>query len=147
MDPVSMASTAVAMLAPWLMKASEAAASEIGKKSLKAGDKLLRLLWSRWKGKPEEQRLVEATSGEETAKANLQSALAVELASDNDFAEHVKAILSQETGPELSIDQDVEDAEELTGAEISKILRGKITIVQSAKGVKKVTGARGDLFG
>ncbi|MCQ0987163.1 hypothetical protein [Jiella marina] len=141
MDLVSIASAAVIALTPFLTKVGESAGEEVGKKTLAVGEKLLELLYRRWQGKPEaEDRLANLATGEESAKADLQSALAVEMATDAKFAELVKAILENDDAPELNIDQDIVDGEELTGARIREVLRGRINVRQKAENVKTVTG-------
>jgi len=52
MDPVTLATAAVAALSPYLAKAGEAFAKEAGKEGVSIGEAILKSLWGRWRGNP-----------------------------------------------------------------------------------------------
>jgi hypothetical protein len=142
MDPVSLATGAVAALTPYLVKSGEAVAGELGKKALTAGESILKALWSRWRDKPQSQeRLTNFVKNPDAGREGLTMALVAEVATDKTFAEALDRLLKGDP-PELFISQVFKDATEVTGAEVQEMIRGHLTVTQEIDKAAKVTGLK-----
>lgn len=147
MDPVSVAAAAMTVLSHYLFKAGEATASELAKQGLGKAEALLQSLWCRWKGLPEkEARLEDFVAGRTGAKSTLESALAVEISTDPAFAAELRKMF--EGGPpEVFVKQHAKSSENVTAADIRKILRGRVRVEQILEDVKSGTAFKADEFG
>jgi hypothetical protein len=147
MDPISLATTVVAALAPYAVKGGEAVAAELGKKTVAGGAQVLKALWTRWRGNPDrEARLKAFVEGAGGGSEELQLAIVAELASHPDFADTLSGLLANEV-PKANIEQIAEDVENMTGVEVADMIRGDMTIKQDARRVKNLTGLRVGTFG
>jgi hypothetical protein len=147
MDPISLATSVMAALAPYAVKGGEAVAAELGKKTVAGGAKVLKALWTRWRGDPDrEARLKAFVEGAEGGSEELKLAILADLTSHPTFADTLSGLLANEI-PKTSIEQIAEDVENMTGAEVAEMIRGNITIKQNVKQVKSLTGLRVGTFG
>jgi hypothetical protein len=147
MDPVTIATGTVAALAPFLTRVGEGVAEELGKQALVRGEVILQTLWSRWRGKPEaEARLAKMVANPEGGRDELVAALAVEVASDPNFASALNGLLTA-SSPEIVVRQAVGKAAEATGADMSEMQGGRALIEQILQEGAKATGFKADFVG
>lgn len=140
MDPIILATAAMAILKPLVKKGAEAAAGEIGKDGVNAGKRLLDALRARWQGDPIAEAKLEALSAEEPTSAD-EDALAADLNGDQVLAGQVDNIIKTEL-PKLYVELTAADAGTMTGAEIGTMLRGELTVKMRAGKVGKMYGAK-----
>jgi len=94
MDPISLASAAVAVLSPYLVKASEGAAEKIGEESVEAGRKLFGWLRARLGGRGQEAlNDLASKPGSDDNQADLRKQLAKALAADPALIAELRALL------------------------------------------------------
>jgi hypothetical protein len=147
MDPATLATAAVTALTPYLAKAGEQFAKEAGKQGFAIGEAILKALWGRWRGKQEaETRLDRFIQDPEAGREGLTMALVAEVASDKTFAEALQTLL-QGGSPAVFVDQTAGDVKELTGAEINEMIRGRLTVHQNVEKGDKITGAKIEKLG
>jgi hypothetical protein len=97
MDPISLAATAVAALAPYLAKASEKFAEETGKAVADKIGALYQVLKTRFEDKPAAKETLtdlEANPSDEDSKAALRRQLTKQMTSDPAFAEDLRKLLN-----------------------------------------------------
>lgn len=142
MDPVAIATAAIAALAPYLVKAGEAVATELGKRGLTKGEAILRALWSRWGGRPDaKERLASYVADPATGREELTATLAGDIAADPSFASALDTLLKGGP-PEVFVRQTIGEADEVIGAEIEEMLRGRLEVEQKVRKAGTVTGAK-----
>lgn len=147
MDPVTLATAAVATLTPYLAKASEEFAKEAGKKGFATAEALLKALWGRWRGNSQAaSRLQQFVTNPDVGRESFTLALVAEVASDKPFADALQALLNG-APPEVFVDQTAKNVRDLTGAEIKEIVRGHVTINQDVEKADNVIGAKIDRLG
>ena len=94
MDPVSLASAAVAVLSPYLVKAGEGAAEKIGEESVEAGAKLFGWLRAKLGGRGREAlNDLASKPGSDDNQADLRKQLAKALESDPTLIAELRALL------------------------------------------------------
>lgn len=147
MDPITVASAVMAALSPYLVKAGETIAGEVGKGALSKGAALFKVLYARWSGdETAKQRL--ALAGESPEKrGQLESAVAMELARDPAFAESVQKLLADGSKPEVFVELEVGKDSDVLGASIDDLRRGLVNIVIKAGDHSKVKGFEGKTVG
>lgn len=150
MDPVSLATAAIAALSPYLVKAGEGIAQEIGKQALAKAEAILKGLWSRWRDKPDaEKRLAAYVEDSSKGKEAMTAALAVEIAGDPEFARMLEALLAGSAQPEVFIKQVAEKdgtliGVDVVGTDVRDLLHGKWIIDQTLNGSGTATGLKID---
>lgn len=146
MEPLALASSAVALLLPYLAKGAEAAAGELGKRGVGVGEKIFVALRARWTGKPEAENLNALKDNPDAARAPVIEALEREIKGDTSFADALAALVNQ-AAPEFVIEMNINQAETLVGAKIGKASRGKLSAKISGGKVSSATGFEIDEFG
>lgn len=148
MDPISLASAAMAVLSPYLIKAGEHAAEAIGEKAVDKAGAILTGVWARWRGKPDaEKHLLAYVKDPSTGRDAMTAALAVEVAGDPEFARLLGDLLDEKERPEIFIEQLAEKNGNLIGAQIRELYRGRLTITQTLKEGGTAVGLVSDSVG
>jgi len=94
MEPIALASAAVAALAPYLAKAGESAAKKVGEEAVAAGGRLLGWMRERLGGRAREALAdLEAKPESEDNQADLRKQLAKALEADSALAAELRAML------------------------------------------------------
>ncbi len=147
MDPVSIATAVMAVLGPYLTKAGEAVAEELGKQGLVKGEALLKALWSRFTGKPKTEEVLAAyTADPVKGRDALLGTLVAELVQDPGFAERLDGVLHSDQ-PDVYIKQFAGGAADITGAKIRELRSGHLKVVQEVDDGGKAVGIEVDSFG
>ena len=152
MDPVTLATAAVEALIPYfgkgLVTGGQAVAEELGKKSSEIGESILKVLWARWKNKPQAQdKLAKFASAPTDARDPLTMEVVADVASDKHFAESLERLLQKHDSPDVFVRITARNAEEITGAKIREMLRGKLTADIDVGEARKITGFEIDKVG
>lgn len=111
MDPISLASAAVATLAPYLAKAGEGAAKKIGEQAVDSAGKLLGWMRAKLGGRAQEALDdLAAKPDSEDNQADLRKQLAKALEADPALAAELRALLPADALAEGSMTQNVSGA-------------------------------------
>lgn len=147
MDPISLASAAVGLLAPFVAKGAEKMADKLGEAGAQALTGLLARLRARWAGDAEAAGTLSAFEAKpERHAATLQEVLAERLQADPAFAQELASAL-QATGPVLHLHQEVGQAEQVTGLRAEHVGQGRIDLTQLVTKAGSVLGADIKTFG
>jgi hypothetical protein len=146
MDPVTIATGVVAILAPYLKEGGEAMVRTAGEVGLQKARQLLDLLKRRWSEDPEAAKTLERfEKNPEGYQAPLQDLLNERLAADPELT----GILNEqvrEIAPRLNVNIDVDEAGNVTGIDAGEIRRAVVDVVIRARKVERdVTGVRADV--
>jgi tetratricopeptide (TPR) repeat protein len=111
MDPVTLATAAVAVLAPYLAKAGEGAAKKLGEEAVDAGGKLLFWLRGKLGGRAQEALDdLKKEPGSEDNQADVRKQLKKALEADPALAAELQAMLPREATDAGAMTQDVSGA-------------------------------------
>jgi hypothetical protein len=142
MSVTVLAASAVALLAPYVTKIGEGAAGELGKQALQKGEALLSALWARWNGNPgATSMLSKFIENPDAGRANLQSELAMDLNGDPKFRESLQALINGGS-PEAFQSQVVRNARYVSGPEIVRLVKGRVTQMQDVQDADTVIGPK-----
>lgn len=142
MSVTALAASVVAVLTPYIVKGAESVAGELGKKALGKGEALLSSLWARWKGKPDAETILSKfVDDPEVGKANFQTELALDLATDEAFREAVQSVVNG-SSPQAFQQQIVRNAAVVTGPEILRLVKGAATQIQDVQSAALVEGPK-----
>ena len=118
MDPVTLASAAVALLSPYLAKIGEGAAKKIGEDTVETGGKLLGWMRAKLGGRAKEALDdLAAKPGSEDNQADLRKQLVKALEADPALATELRAMLPADAAGTDSMSQNVSGA----GAKASQV--------------------------
>lgn len=154
-DPVTLATTALAVLSPHietlkplLAKILEGSAGEIGKTAVSKAEALFESLAARWRGQPTLKKGLERyVEDPVTLHERMRSLLETEFEGDEVFRRQVAELLAGQLAPELFIHQTITHADEAIGAEIGTATEGRIEVHQEGYDVGKAVAAKIDQFG
>lgn len=147
MDPVSIATAVMAVLGPYLTKAGEAVAEELGKQTLVKGEALLKTLWSRFTGKSKAEGVLAAYAADPVkGRDALFGTLVAELVQDPGFVEQLDGVLHSDQ-PDVYIKQFAGEDADITGAKIRELLSGHLKVVQEVRDGARAVGIEVDSFG
>jgi len=143
----ALAASVIAMITPYLVKGGEAFASEAGKAAFKTVSDLMGRLKTWWKGDP----VAEATAGAIAADPQLNGKrlggmLDDAFVADPRFAEDVRSLLKA-VGPEITVIQNIKIANGLTGADVGRMVSGRVAVTQTMDEATNTTGFRSDVVG
>lgn len=147
MDPISIATAVIAALSPYLVKAGEEVAGELGKKALSRGEAILMALWKRWEKKPAMKARLASYQADPAANRDaLLVTLSNEIENEPEFASMLDGLLH--TGqPEAYVQQIAQKGGELTGARIREMLSGSVNVHQTLIDGGKAVGIEVERFG
>jgi hypothetical protein len=147
MDPTAIATAVIAALSPYLVKAGEEVAGDLGKNALAKGEAILMALWKRWEKKPAMQARLASYQADPAANRNaLLVTLSNEIENEPDFASTLDGLLHTEQA-EAYIRQVAQKGGELTGAKIREMLSGSINVHQTLADGGKAVGIEVERFG
>ena len=143
MDPITVATTAVSLLSPYLLKGAEEFAKELGKEvAQKVGD-VYKYLKNTFTGDSEESQVLSLFEKKpEKYGTNLADVLEERAKSDKDFAAGLEKHLSS-VGPVIKVVQSLKDVEKVAGADV-KNARGTYDIQQQVEKGKDITGFKAE---
>lgn len=147
MDPTAIATAVLGALGPYLVKAGEEAAGELGKKALAKGEAILMALWTRWQNKPAMTARLASYQADPVANRDaLLVTLSNEIENEPDFASTLDGLLHTEE-PEAYVQQVARKGGELTGAKIRELLSGSVNVHQTLVDGGKAIGIEIERFG
>lgn len=143
----ALAASVIAMITPYLVKGGEAFASEVGKAAFNTVSDLMGRLKMWWNSDP----VAEATAGAIAQDPQLNGKrlggmLDDAFAADPSFAEDVRSLLKA-VGPDVTVIQNMKIANGVTGADVGRMVGGRIAVSQTMDEATNTTGFRSDVVG
>lgn len=141
MDPISLSSAVVAVLAPFLSKGAEEFTKAAGKSAGEAVSAMLGKLKSRWLGDAEAKGTLDAFEQKpERHRATLNEVLAERLASDGELKQSLTGMLDS-LGPQLQVIQKMDRGTDVTGVKAAELNAGRVEVSQTIKQGERIVGA------
>jgi hypothetical protein len=147
MDPATITTAVIAVLAPYAKKGAEAILHAAGDVGLAQTKKLLNTLKQRWAGDKEASEvLTNFEKKPERYQAALEDVLQEKVEQDPDLAAELDKQVN-EMGPVLTVVQDMDEGEGVTGIKAKTIRSGKAGVEQRIKKGKNIVGQEYDTIG
>lgn len=142
MDPVTIATAVLGILAPFAKKGAEEFIRTAGELGYERAKRLFATLKDRWAGDEEATAvLTQFENKPERYEGVLEDVLKEKLQADAGLSAELDQQL-RELGPQLQIIQRMNTGEAVTGAEIGEVREGRIGVEQDIKEGKGVIGAK-----
>ena len=142
MDPVSLATNVVAVLAPYAAVGAQEFARNIGKEAYEKAKGMLATLRAKWAGDEEAtEALTRFEEKPERYAPVLEDVLKEKLTEDKELAAVLSTLLS-EMGPSLEVVQRMEEGRRVMGLEAEEMAEGRARVRQDIGTGEDVTGAR-----
>lgn len=144
---ISLAATAISIVAPYIVKGAESFASEVGKELAGSVGALCTRLSRWWQHEPVAEAAVSQISKDPAKYGKLlETLLADDLARDSNFAAEVTRLVD-DIGPQIHVVQRIVIANGVTGADIGTLARGKVVVEQQIGEATDVTGVKATRVG
>lgn len=142
MDLTAIAAGALSVLIPYAKKGAEEFARIAGEAAYNKAKKLLEFLEARWGGDKEAAENLERFQQKpERYQPVLEDILNEKLAQDADLAAELKQLL-EDLGPDIQVIQKMKTAKHVTGVDADQMSEGKARVQQDIEDAERVTGAR-----
>lgn len=142
MDPATIATAVLAILAPYAKKSAQEFIRTAGEVGYERAKRLLATLKERWTGDEEASAvLTQFEKKPERYEGVLQDVLKEKLQTDTTLSADLDQQI-RELGPKLQVIQRMNVGENVTGADIEEARKGSIAVEQEINQGKDVTGAR-----
>lgn len=142
MDPATIATAVLAILAPYAKKSAQEFIRTAGEFGYERAKRLFTTLKERWTGDEEASDvLTQFEKKPERYEGVLQDVLQEKLQTDAALSADLDEQI-RELGPHLQVIQRMNVGENVTGADIDEAREGRIAVEQEIKEGKGVTGAR-----
>lgn len=147
MEPVTLGTTVMSILMPYVAKKAEEFIKIAGKAAYNRAQKLLATLKAKWAGDKEAtDQLALFEQDPNRHWQAVEDTLTKRLAKDRNLAAELKQVIEQ-MGPKLTVIQEMDEAKEVIAARIRHVVKGTVDITQRAKKGEDVTGVDIDTFG
>jgi hypothetical protein len=147
MDPVTLVSSAIALLSPYLAKGAEEFAKELGKEAAEKTKDLFGFLKKTFTHDSEESQVLSLFEKKpEKYQPMLSEVLEERAKTDKVFASELEKHV-QSSGPYIKVLQKLKDSKDVVGAEVKKARTGKFDIQQEAERGERLVGFKGDEVG
>jgi hypothetical protein len=144
MDPLTIATSVVTILGPYVSKAGEEFAKAVGQAAVDKASKLLGWLKDSFAGDASATKdLTRFERDPKSFELGLKEAIREKAEADPAFAQEATRRVA-DIGPVITIFQDIVDGKIVVGVE-GDVRRGKVTIEQKVEKADDVTGIRGNI--
>jgi hypothetical protein len=143
MDPVTIAAGAVALLSPFLARATGEFAGAAGEAAWRLAERVLSRFRDASAGNPSaSESLDEFANDPEGAGRAMAGTLISLLEGDPKLAEEVASLLEEvkRLGPTVAVTQKIKHAEDVVGLKATRLNRGEVDVVQVMDKATKVVG-------
>jgi hypothetical protein len=142
-----LASSAISLVSPYLVKGAEEFAKEAGKEAFEAVTGLYDRLAKWWSSDPVASAAANAMKDAPERNGKLLGAMLMSaLNEDSSLAGDIQR-LTDSVGPHVRVIQNIEVAEGVTGARIGELISGSVDVTQQMKHAKDTTGVIVDRMG
>ena len=142
MDPATIATAAITVLAPYVKDAARELVKTVGELAVEKAKGLLSWLKERLAGDPAAAKdLSRFETDPDKFEAGLQSTLEEKAQAEPDFAAELKKRID-EIGPQITVFQRIKDGKNVIGVDAEAIHSGKTIVTQEADKVESMTGIR-----
>lgn len=143
----ALTATIISIVSPYLAKGAEEFAKSAGKTAFDGAKAVVGRLSEWWKGDPIAEAAATTFKTDPEHYANLLGMqLDRQLAQDETLAADLRALVNQ-LGPNVEVIQEMDVAENVTGADIGRLLEGNVRVQQKIKEAKSVTGFKASEVG
>jgi hypothetical protein len=154
MDPATIAASLVALLAPYLKKAAEEFAGEVGKGAASFVQEKAKALWQRLRGSfsgdgSAAELLDRFADDPDAHKDEVEAQVAGKLARDKPLQDELAAGLAEikRVAPQIRVVQRMKEAEAVVGLKAKRMVRGAAEVTQEIDKAKGTTGVEIDEIG
>ena len=142
MDPLILAGSAMAMLAPYVKKGAEELVGAVADVAYGKAKQLIARLKEKWSGDKEATAVLEEFEQKPAVyQAVLEDTLKTKLSADTQFRGELQELL-QKMGATVEVNLVATDGDEATGVQAGNVRAGaKVKVDMQTKNVKKSTGA------
>jgi hypothetical protein len=138
MDPVTIATSVMALLVPYVLKGADTFAEETGKSAFEHVSGLLGKLKRRWRGDDEARLALEQFEAKpERYQGVLRDILIEKLKGDAAFADE----LSSDLQPLVEVTQKMREGQDVTGVRADELTQGTVRVEQDIERGIRVVGA------
>jgi hypothetical protein len=143
----ALAASVIALVTPYLVKGGEAFAGEVGKATFKKVSDLVQRLETWWSRDPVAHAAATAIPTNPALNGKrLGGMLDDALEGDPAFASDLRRLVDG-LGPEINVIQEMKVANGVTGADIGRLVIGRVSITQKVDEATSVTGFKADEVG
>ena len=154
MDPMTVAASVTALLAPYLQKAVEEFAGEVGKSAATFVQQKAGAIWRRLRSAfagdaPAAEVLNKFEADPAAHKDTIEVQIAEKLKQDEPLMRELAAAIAEikQAAPTIRVVQKMEEAETVVGAKARRMKQGTLDVDQQIKKGKNVTGVELDEIG
>ena len=150
MDPVTLAASVAALVAPYLRKAGEEFVGEAGQYVQKKAGELWGKLRAKFDSDPRTKAVLDAFEADpETGSEEFKGAIEEKATSDKPWSDGLAAEVTEikKRAPGVLVVQRMGQAERLVGVEAGRIKSGKVEVQQDVENAKDVIGVKVDEIG
>lgn len=145
MDPLVV--TVIGIVSPYLAKGAEEFAKLAGETAFKGTKALVTRLSTWWAAEPVAAAAVQHYAADPKRYGKVLAAqLGHDLERDPSFAEELRQLVNG-LGPRVDVIQQMEVAENVTGADVRDLVSGSLRIEQHIDNARNVTGLKADRIG
>jgi hypothetical protein len=143
----ALVATVISIVSPYMVKGAEEFAKSAGAAAFNAAKALVDRLRTWWNNEPVAEAAAKALPSDPERYAKvLAEALDHDLTKDPAFAAELKKLVDA-AGPYAEVYQKMDVARGVTGAEIGSLLSGHLSVQQEVRDAQNVTGLKVDKIG
>ena len=154
MDPATIAASVIALLAPYLQKATEAFAGEAGKGAASFVQEKAKAIWNRLRDSaasdpPAAEALERFAADPDVHRNEAEARMVAQLTRDKTLLDELAGTLTEikRAAPQLRVVQKMREAEEVVGLKAKRMTRGAADVSQEIEKAKNTTGIELDEIG
>jgi hypothetical protein len=147
MDPITLVTSAVTLLSPYVAKGAEEFAKELGKDAAQKARDLYTYLKNKFSADSEESQILSLFEKKpEKYERNLTEVLQERAQNDSDFVDELQKHVDS-AAPYIKVVQSLKGAKKAVGADVETVTTGTFDIQQDAEGSEETIGFRAKRVG
>jgi hypothetical protein len=147
MDPITLVTSAVALLSPYVAKGAEEFAKELGKDAAQKAKDLFTYLKNKFSADSEESQIISLFEKKpEKYESNLTEVLQERAQNDSEFAGELEKHVNS-AAPYIKVVQSLKGAKKAVGADVDTVRAGTFDIRQDADASEETTGFKEKIVG
>jgi hypothetical protein len=147
MDPITLVTSAITLLSPYVAKGAEEFAKEVGKEAAQKAKELFTYLKNKFSADSEESQVLSLFEKKpEKYETTLTDVLQERARTDSEFASELEKHVNS-AGPYIKVVQSLKEGKKVVGAEVKKARSGTFDIQQDVEKGEEVTGFKGEEVG
>jgi hypothetical protein len=147
MDPITLVTSAITLLSPYVAKGAEEFAKEVGKEAAQKAKELFTYLKNKFSADSEESQVLSLFEKKpEKYETTLTDVLQERARTDSEFASGLEKHVNS-ASPYIKVVQSLKEGKKVVGAEVKKAMSGTFDIHQDVEKGEEVTGFKGEEVG